>query len=146
MAAKNRRQRKQAPAASPVVRYTVIGLGVVALLLGLATTREANAHHPDPRENITAAEVQASSRYIDYPQVAAVYDMAAAIPEVLDGLYCYCDCDKHSGHRSLLTCFRDDHGAACDICLDEAKLAYEMTNEGRSLKEIRKAVDDIYRR
>jgi hypothetical protein len=72
--------------------------------------------------------------------------MAADIPQVLDGLYCHCDCSNHSGHRSLLTCFQDDHGAACDVCLTEAALAFRMTGEGRSLKEIRKAVDDLYRR
>lgn len=143
MAGKGRRPAQQV---SPALRYGVMALGVVVLLLGLATTREANAHHPDPRDNVTAAEVQSSSRYADYPQIAAVYDMAAAIPGVLDGLHCYCDCDRHSGHRSLLTCFRDDHGAACDICLEEAELAYTMTNEGRSLKQIRRSIDDLYRR
>jgi hypothetical protein len=128
------------------VRFAVVALGVVVLLLGLATTRQANAHHPEPRAEITSAEVQSSTRYADYPHVAAVYDMAAAIPEVLDGLYCHCDCSMHSGHRSLLTCFRDDHGAACDVCLEEATIAYRMTNEGRSLREIRKVVDDQYAR
>ena len=141
-----RNRRRQAPQAAPAVRYGVMALGVVVLLLGLATTRAANAHHPAPRDDVTAAQVQSSSRYADYPQIASVYDMAAAIPAVLDGIHCYCDCDRHSGHRSLLTCFRDDHGAACDICLDEAKLAYTMTSDGRSLKQIRTAIDDLYRR
>jgi hypothetical protein len=138
------RKRKSPRQASKTVRYTVVALGVVVLLLGLASTRQANAHHPEPRTGITSAEVQPPSRYADYPQVSAVYEMAAAVPEVLDGLYCHCDCSIHSEHRSLLTCFRDDHGAACDVCLAEASLAYKMTNEGRSLKEIRKAVDDLY--
>lgn len=141
-----RRKQQRSRQASPVVRYVVVGLGVSVLLLGLASTRQANAHHPDPRSDVAATEVQSSSRYADRPQIAAVYDMAAAIPEVLDGLYCYCDCSVHSGHRSLLTCFRDDHGAACDVCLDQATLAYDMTNEGRSLKQIRKAVDAFYAR
>lgn len=141
---RNRREREQK--ASPVVRYVVIALGVVVLLLGLASTREANAHHPDPRGDLTAASVESATRYAGYPRIAEVYEMAAQIPNVLDGLYCHCDCSKHSGHRSLLTCFQDDHGAGCDVCLTEAALAHRMTGEGRSLKEIRKAVDDLYRR
>lgn len=141
-----RNRRRQQQNASPLVRYTVVALGVMVLVLGLATTRAANAHHPDPREDPSSLTVDSSIRYASYPRVAQVYEMAAAIPHVLDGLYCHCECSRHSGHRSLLTCFQDDHGAGCDVCLAEAALAYRMTNEGESLKEIRGAVDDLYRR
>ena len=81
----------------------------------MATTRTANAHHPDPRDDLSALTVASSSRYASYPRIAEVYDMAAEIPHVLDGLYCHCDCSKHSNHRSLLTCFQDDHGAGCVV-------------------------------
>jgi hypothetical protein len=142
---KNRKQTQQK--ASPAVRYVVIGLGLTLLFLALATTRQANAaHHPEPRGDLSLVTVESASRYADYPRIAEIYQMAAQIPHVLDGLYCHCDCSKHSDHRSLLTCFEDDHGAACDVCLTEAALAHRMTNEGRSLKEIREAVDDLYRR
>jgi hypothetical protein len=130
--------------AAPAVRFAVLGLAVVALLLGLATVRGANASHPAPRVGLTAEDVAPASRYAAYPRIAEVYEMAARIPDVLDGIYCHCDCSRHSGHRSLLTCFQDDHGAACDVCLTEAALAYRMTQEGRSLRQIRKAVDGLY--
>jgi hypothetical protein len=44
-------------------------------------------------------------------QTARAYQVAHEIPEVLDQLYCYCQCDKHLGHKSLLSCFTDTHGA-----------------------------------
>ena len=44
-------------------------------------------------------------------QTARAYRVAQEIPDVLDQLYCYCECDKHLGHKSLLSCFTDDHGA-----------------------------------
>src|SRR5690606_2298952 len=110
-----RRRNRQRAQASPAVRYTVMAMGVVVLLLGLATTRNANAHHPAPRDGITAIAVAPSARYASAPAIAAIYEQAAQIPEVLDGLYCHCDCSQHSGHRSLLTCFQDDHGAGCDV-------------------------------
>jgi hypothetical protein len=44
-------------------------------------------------------------------QTARAYQVAQEIPEVLDQLYCYCECDKHMGHKSLLSCFADSHGA-----------------------------------
>jgi len=129
--------------ASPVVRYSVIALGVVVLGLGLATLRR-DGRHPDPRADLSTVVVAPADRYASYPEVAQVYAMAAEIPHVLDGLYCHCDCSRHSGHRSLLDCFRDDHGAGCDICLHEAAIAYQLTLEGRSLKEIRRAIDAEY--
>jgi uncharacterized protein YbaR (Trm112 family) len=44
-------------------------------------------------------------------QTARAYRIAQEIPDILDQLYCYCECDKHLGHKSLLSCFTDDHGA-----------------------------------
>jgi hypothetical protein len=45
-------------------------------------------------------------------RTARAYAVAAEIPDVLAGLYCYCRCDLSNGHRHLLDCFRDAHGAA----------------------------------
>lgn len=74
------------------------------------------------------------------PEVADIYRMAAEIPEVLDGIYCYCDCHMNMQHRSLVDCFRSDHAGKCDVCLNEAKIACQMHKEGKSLDEIRKVI------
>ena len=39
------------------------------------------------------------------------YAAAREIPDVFAGLACYCGCNKSLGHRHLLDCFTDDHGA-----------------------------------
>jgi len=39
------------------------------------------------------------------------YAAAREIPDVFAGLACYCGCNKSLGHRHLLDCFADDHGA-----------------------------------
>lgn len=44
-------------------------------------------------------------------KTARAYRVANEIPDVLDQIYCYCECDKHMGHLSLLSCFTDSHGA-----------------------------------
>ena len=44
-------------------------------------------------------------------KAAAAHKVAREIPEVLDQLYCYCHCDKHMGHTSLLSCSTDGHAA-----------------------------------
>jgi hypothetical protein len=86
------------------------------------------------------------SPYYFNGSIAAAYRIAKEIPEVLDSLYCYCDCKKHMGHKSLLTCYVDTHAVRCDICLDEAYMAYEMHNQGKDTVEIRKAVDKKFSR
>ncbi len=44
-------------------------------------------------------------------KVALAHRVAREIPDVLDQLYCYCECDKHVGHKSLLSCYTDGHAA-----------------------------------
>lgn len=39
------------------------------------------------------------------------HQIAREIPDTLDQLYCYCECDKHMGHKSLLSCYTDGHAA-----------------------------------
>jgi hypothetical protein len=39
------------------------------------------------------------------------HQVAREIPDTLDRLYCYCECDKHMGHKSLLSCYTDGHAA-----------------------------------
>lgn len=75
---------------------------------------------------------------------AQAYQAAKEIPEVLDSLYCYCDCEKHFGHKSLLSCYVDEHAVHCDICIDEALMAYEMHQQGKDIQTIRKAVDEKF--
>jgi hypothetical protein len=43
--------------------------------------------------------------------VARAYQVAREIPQVLDQLYCHCQCIENSGHLSNLSCFVDRHGA-----------------------------------
>jgi hypothetical protein len=44
-------------------------------------------------------------------KAARAHQVAREIPDVLDRLYCYCECDKHVGHKSLLSCYTDGHAA-----------------------------------
>lgn len=130
------------------VPLPILGLAVLLVLaLGARFALagdEALAHHPDPRRGVTDAEVVPAATFAAYPGVAAVYDEARGIPEILDGLYCHCDCSLHAGHRSLLSCFESDHGAGCDVCLAEAHLAHQMATDGARLKEIRQRVDALF--
>jgi len=123
--------------------WWVGGAIVVALAAWIASPGKA-ADHPNPRPNVTSADVAPASLYAGYPRVATTYRHTAQIAELVDGVYCYCRCERNAGHYSLLDCFRTDHAAGCDICLGEAALAYRMSRQGASLDAIRSAVDHRY--
>lgn len=69
-----------------------------------------------------------------------VYALAAKEKAVLYQQPCYCRCDRHVGHKSLLDCFGDKHGATCDVCKKEAVYSYEQTQQGKAPAEIREAI------
>ena len=121
--------------------WIVAATAVAAIVVVLSISPSGSSGHPSPRPDVTADKVLPPSTYSGYEQVVRAYEAARAVPQVLDGLHCYCECAKHFGHRSLLTCFESEHGAACDICIGEAILAAEMHRRGLSLEAIRKAVD-----
>jgi hypothetical protein len=69
-----------------------------------------------------------------------VYGLAAKIKPVLYQQPCYCYCDRHAGHKSLLDCFGSTHGSECDICQKEAVLSYQLTQKGKTPAQIRAAI------
>ncbi len=93
----------------------------------------AAAAQPLPR---TLEPVQFSNT-----SVAAAYEAAKEIPEVLAQQPCSCHCDR-MGHRSLLDCFRTEHASYCDICMKEALFALREYRNGKSPKQIRAAIDE----
>ncbi len=44
-------------------------------------------------------------------KVRRAYEVARAMPEVLDRLYCYCRCRENFGHKNLLSCYVDTHAS-----------------------------------
>lgn len=121
----------------------IAGVAAVAALAVLAVKPGAGGTvpHPEPRPGVTAERVLPPSLLPSTPGAAEAYGAARSAPRVLDGLYCHCDCSKHFGHRSLLTCFESDHGSHCDICMGEATLAVRLASQGSSLDDIRRAID-----
>jgi hypothetical protein len=74
-------------------------------------------------------------------RVREAYAPARTHPEVFDGVYCACRCDKSLNHRSLLSCFESRQAIGCMACREEAELVAKMARDGKSLEEIRLAVD-----
>ncbi len=73
--------------------------------------------------------------------VAKAYNLARENRELLDSIYCYCNCKKNFGHKSLLSCYVDKHAAECKICMDQAFYADSRFKEGMDIAQVRFAVD-----
>ena len=129
------------------VPFWILGGSALAAILTLSAINavtESGDRHPEPRAEAEAPHVMPTDRYAEYPRVAEAYELTAAVPSVVDGLYCYCQCSEHSGHYSLLDCFASDHAARCDVCMSEAVIASQMTRGGASLDDIRAEIDRVY--
>ena len=101
--------------------------------------------HPTPRAGITGDKVLSGEALKGVREKTRhVFDMAREIPEVADGIYCYCRCEK-MGHRSLLACFETRQPIGCMGCRESMEQAYEMHKAGKTLAEIRAALDREYR-
>ena len=65
----------------------------------------------------------------------AAYKAAREISQTIAQLPCYCECDQAFGHKSLYSCYEDDHASHCAVCVDEALLAYKLQKEEKLTPE-----------
>ena len=140
----SRRKSRASRSRVPLPIWILGGFLGALVVYRFAVAPAAAQMHPDPRSDVTAVGVVPAARYATYPMVARTYEEARQVPQILDGLYCHCGCKEHADHRSLLTCFETDHGVGCDVCLQEAALAYRMHQDGATLKAIREAIDATF--
>jgi Protein of unknown function with PCYCGC motif len=70
-------------------------------------------------------------------QTREAYQIAKDIPETLAQLPCFCYCDYSVGHKSLHSCFEDEHSVGCALCQDSAMMAKELKEDGLNIEQIR---------
>lgn len=105
-----------------------------------AVARTIANGHPHPRPGIDASRVLSADE-VD-PELTELYDQIREIPHVVDGIRCYCGCADLEGFYSLLSCYEaSGMPQICEICQAEGRLVYTLHGEGRSLDEIRAAID-----
>jgi hypothetical protein len=94
-------------------------------------------------------EVQSAAQVVQQ-----AYQFAAAKPEIMKEIPCYCGCGS-IGHSSNYSCYIageeadgsprfDNHALGCSICIDITQDAMRLTSQGKSPQEIRAYVDDAY--
>ena len=90
----------------------------------------------------TAAKVLPGDKLGDHKVAAPVFDMVREIPQVVDGIRCQCGCASLETKYSLLSCFEEEGMAGhCEVCQKEGRLVYRLHKQGKTLKEIRDAID-----
>lgn len=69
--------------------------------------------------------------------VRDAYRAVREIPQTVAQMPCYCHCDRGMGHKSLYSCFEDDHASHCAVCVNEALLTYKLEKEKLNPAQIR---------
>jgi hypothetical protein len=132
-----------------VTRRRFVGVmwsaGVLALLTpGRRLWASPPPAHPTPRPGITGEHVltRAQLAAADREEFIPLFDSIRAIPQIVDGIRCSCGCTSRPGFYSLLSCYEGEGMARhCNVCLEHGKLVVRLHNEGKTLDQIRAAVD-----
>ncbi len=103
-----------------------------------APARRIPAHFKEPPDVRTLPPTLDPAQFKD--RVREAYQVARDNPQVLAQLPCFCYCDT-IGHKSLHSCYEDDHSTGCTVCIDSALTAKVLTKEGKSPSEIPREID-----
>lgn len=128
-----------------------IGAGVLGVLIpepvrAAARASRHRAPHPDPRPNYTADKVLTADQLGGDEELIALFDAVRKIPHIVDGIRCSCGCAELPGFYSLLTCFEGENSMSkwCPICIGLGSFVVRLHGRGRTLAQIREAVDARY--
>ena len=150
----------------PLLIVAVVAVAVaVALTLRRDQTAPATApgnrqptasHQHAPRQPAPAEPSRVPAHYDTPPALSSLapilppgkfsgltrdaYKAVGEIPQTIAQLPCYCHCDEGFGHKSLQSCFVDDHAAHCAICVEEALAAYKLHKQGLTAAQIRERI------
>lgn len=123
-----------------------------------STGADSHTHHAangDLQEETASTAVLPAFLEEKEKAIQTIYAEAAQHQRLLENMPCYCGCGESANHQNNYDCFIfenkkngqivwDDHGTRCGVCLQIAADSIAMENEGKSIKEIRLAVDEKY--
>src|SRR5688572_20988432 len=92
-----------------------------------------------------AGHAHASTAAKVVPAFLTTAPSRASLGPTLAPMPCYCYCDRGMGHKSLYSCFEDDHAAHCAVCVNEALLAHKLEKEGKlTTAQIRDRINETF--
>ena len=123
---------------------------VIVIFIGGYFYDQHSRDYPMAIKDVSAANVDALrggetrptlSPALFIGKAARTYKIARENPELIDSIYCYCNCKMNFAHKSLLTCFVDKHALNCAICQDQALYADSLYKKNNDIAQVRVAVD-----
>lgn len=136
------------------MRQHLATLGFV--LWSVVLLAACSAGSPTTTQEVRLAPLSEMPRWVQSApaRVRTAYQFAAAHPEALQNVPCYCGCGS-IGHTSNLACYIqevrangnlafDDHALGCSLCVDIAQDVLRLTREGRSSSDIRAEIVATY--
>ncbi|HEX2994231.1 MAG TPA: PCYCGC motif-containing (lipo)protein [Anaerolineales bacterium] len=125
-----------------------IAISLLSLSLSACSTSKESDLHTMPLDEMPT-EVQTAPVVVQQ-----AYQFAAANPDVMKDIPCYCGCGN-IGHTSNYACYVsgvgknskltfDNHALGCSICVDITQDVMRLLQEGKSPPEIRTYVDTTY--
>jgi len=139
--------RRQFLAAGAAALAGLLAPGRPASATGLSSMlchhRRTGPHpHPAPRPGITADKVLTREQLGTFANAYDAFDEVRQIPEIIDGIRCNCGCADDPSFYSLLSCYEGEGMARiCEICQGQGRLAFRLHRGGKTLDEIRAAID-----
>lgn len=134
-------------------RFTFLILLLILILSTVLTGCSSGSQNSTPDLKMAPmsdmpAEVKKAS-----VTVQDAYRFNVANPDIMKQIPCYCGCGD-MGHASNYACYVQDdtngkitfdsHALGCSICVDITIDTMRMLKEGKSVTEIKQAVDDTY--
>jgi len=115
-----------------------------------------NSTSPEAEHDLTMAPIAEMPMDVQNAPVIVrqAYQFAAANPDVMKQIPCYCGCGK-MGHTSNYSCYvaevaadgkitYDPHALGCSICVDITQDTIRLLKQGKSVQEIHATVDSTY--
>ncbi|HEX6304453.1 MAG TPA: PCYCGC motif-containing (lipo)protein [Anaerolineales bacterium] len=135
--------------------YLLFALAIITLLSSLLTACSSSSSVKHNSSMQMAALSEMPPEVQSAPVVVQeAYQFAAANPEVLEAIPCYCGCGA-MGHTSNYSCYFtgesagdglafDPHALGCSICVDITQDSMRLLQQGKSMSEIRAYIDGTY--
>ena len=128
--------------------FLLVVIALLSTALSACSTSPASDLHMLSMDQMPA-EVQSAP-----VTVQTAYQFAAANPDVMKNIPCYCGCGN-VGHTSNYSCYVsnvddkgkltfDNHALGCSICVDITQDVMRMLQEGKTPAEARAYVDATY--
>ena len=126
----------------------VLLLFIITLLPACSSANRSTDQHMMPLAQMPA-EVQAAPSVVQQ-----AYQFAAANPDVMKGIPCYCGCGN-IGHTSNYSCYVrgsdangrlsfDNHALGCSLCVNITQDTMRLLKEGKTVPDIKAYVDATY--